>query len=226
MRGMAFILIALFIDGLQACVSLGLFFIAANAGTVAGGTGGCIAGHLAFGEIGCWVGGIALGAFGTFGNAAAAPFLIPVGIALGFAVNFCLSATLGAGLVFLLWLNGMFYPQYVFGGGLAELLPGLDNLPAWTLMVALSLMRKNAEEGKSGLASTAIRSVLSPQSALGAAAGAITAANQTARVRTQAPEPGAATVSQEREPRRLPELKSVDGVRRPSNSATPYAQAA
>lgn len=220
-----FILIALFIDGLQACISLGLFFIASTAGTTGGAAAGCIAGSQLAGTIGCWLGGALLGVFGTLGNAFAAPVLIPIGIALGFAINMCLSATLGSGLIFLMWLNGIFYPRYALGGGMTELVPGFDNLPAWTLMVILSLSRKKAEEAGISVTSPSV-SIFSMGSFTDKAARTISQANRAAPARSNVPEreePGARIAAE----MHAPQLKNIDGVRPPaSDNALQYAKTA
>ena len=115
-RYMPLILLALFIDGLQALLSVGFFTMGA---------------------------GISAATLG-----AAAVVAVPVGIGLGFLTDVCVSVTFGAGLLFLLKYNDMFYPAYAFGGGLGELIPGLDILPGWTAMTVLSAIRKSREENE------------------------------------------------------------------------------
>lgn len=232
MKGMLFIIFALFIDGLQAGISFGLAFIAANFGTIGGITGGCVAGKAIAGQVGCWVGGIALGAFGSFLNAHLAIGLVPVGIVLGFAINICLSATLGAGLVLLLGMDGMFYPKYIFGGGLGELLPGFDNLPAWTATTVLCLLKKKRESGGRSAAlfggAADIGNIVtsaSPGTLPGRVAGAVLGMPQkTANI---SPEGQERATEAPAKTRVVPELKNIDGIKapRPVDNAL-YAQTA
>ncbi len=138
--------VALLIDLLQATISAGLFALSSAPGTIVGAAGGCYIGASIAGKIGCFfLGGLA-GFVGSFANPFLAPFTIPLGIAAGFAINVCLSATLGSGLIFLLATNGMWYPDLIFGGGIVELIPGLDDLPGWTVMAGLCILRKKAKE--------------------------------------------------------------------------------
>ncbi len=81
LKGAGFLLFALFIDGLQAMLSLALM--------------GVLAGVSLIPFI-----GIAIGA--TAG---------PIGIVLGTAISICLSITMGGGLIAALAFNGMFYPS-------------------------------------------------------------------------------------------------------------------
>ena len=150
MKGLFYIsviILGLFIDGLQATISAGLFLIGLMPGTVVGTAAGCAAGAAVAGKVGCAVAGFVFGVIGSFGNAAASG-LVPIGIALGVAVSFCLSATLGTGLVFLLGMNGMFYKKYVFGAVAAEGLPFFSVLPGWTTMAVLSIVRHKTQSGK------------------------------------------------------------------------------
>lgn len=149
-RGFLCIVLALFIDGLQAMVSLAFAVIGANLGTVGGATAGAGAANWfcpSFATSACiWVGGFVGGVAGTSLNPALAAVGVPLGIALGFAVNFTLSVTLGTGLVMLLAFSGMFHPARVIPAYLGEIIPGLNNIPAWTGLVLYSLYKKSKEE--------------------------------------------------------------------------------
>lgn len=114
-KGIFLLIPALFIDGLQALLSLGLMGVFASPAVVP--------------VVGTAVAGVT----------------VPIGIILGFILNTAFALVFGGGLMILLGLNNTFYPRYLFAGG-GELIPGLNNLPFWTLFVLLCVMRKNAEE--------------------------------------------------------------------------------
>ncbi len=146
-RNTLLILFAAFIDLLQAGISAGLFVIGAFPGTIGGSAAGCIIGRAVAGSVGCWIGGTVAGIAGSAANGAAVATL-PIAVGLGMAVNFCIDISLGLVLtLFLLWL-GMYHKGYGIGGFLVELIPGLDNLPGWTIMTALCVTHKTAEEKK------------------------------------------------------------------------------
>lgn len=71
---------------------------------------------------------------------------MPVGVGLGMGINFCLSATFGAGFIMLLIFNKMFYPKYILPGGIAEIFPGFSILPTWTAITILSILQKRKDE--------------------------------------------------------------------------------
>lgn len=120
MSGRYFLLIpALFVDGLQTLLSLGL----AGVFTTVGGL---------------------LNLIPIIGSVLAAG-VTPTGILIGFALNFVISATFGAFLMTFLAVSGTFYPRYLAWGG-GELIPGLNNLPFWTLFTFLCIRQKNREE--------------------------------------------------------------------------------
>ena len=146
MKAAALIMVALFIDGLQAAISAALAIVAAFPGTVGGAAAGCAAGASVAGSLGCALGGFIVGILGSALDVAA-PFTEPIGIMLGFAISVCLSFTLGAGLIMLLILAGMYYPKFMLGGGVAELIPGFDIIPGWTAMTILCVLKKSKEQG-------------------------------------------------------------------------------
>jgi hypothetical protein len=147
LRYMPLIVIALLIDALQMIVDIAIFVVFTVApGTIAGAAGGgALCGKA------CAVAGGAAGAVADlipFTHGILTNVSEPIGIALGFGLNICLSLTFGAGLILLLILFRMFYPMYVFGGSIFELLPGFDILPGWTAMVVSCIMRKKREEAR------------------------------------------------------------------------------
>ena len=178
MRGWLLILIAVFIDALQAAVDFMFTALGMFSGTAGGGALGCWLGTKIAGSTGCYFLGAVGAAAGSLANPALSSVGIPMGIMLGFAVNFCISATLGAGFVALLWMLGYYHPGITFGGAIAELLPGVDCLPGWTAMAALCVLKKRASEKKASGAS-AVASLFSPTSLLGGVVGGVVATHQT-----------------------------------------------
>ena len=156
-RNTIFILIALFIDGLQAAISWGIAVIAAFPGPAVG----CVVGNAVLGQIGCWAGGLVLGLlsltpFGLAANTAVAFYTVPVGIAIGFAVNMCLSIVLGwAFLVPLMYVFGLKPQKRLWWSG-AEMIPGINNVPCWTFFTFSCMWAqattKKARKGILGIA--------------------------------------------------------------------------
>lgn len=182
MKGMPLIVFALFLDGLQALISLslaGVFSATAMAspvvvgasgavlGCVVGGLGGLVIavvtsetvvgffGGLAITASSCAGVGTLLWGVGSAVGGAVGTALVPMGIIFGFAVDICLSATMGAGLIMLLIFNGMFYPKVLLPGGISEIIPGFGLLPTWTAITIFSLLRKKKEEGGGGIVGAA-----------------------------------------------------------------------
>jgi hypothetical protein len=185
-KGTVLILLALFIDGLQAGISMLLALVAAVPGTALGAAGGALAGSWLCGWMGSTasavcgtVGGFVLGFAGTWLglDPALAAVTEPVGIAIGFAIDICLSLTLGAFLlmVMFIFLRKIYVSNLFFG--LGELIPGINNIPFWTAFVVISLVKKSKEDG-SALGAVAA-AALSPGSAFGKAAGGIMAMKET-----------------------------------------------
>lgn len=166
-RGIFLITFALCIDFLQ--LALGWVAFAVGVGLqsitpVGGAIGGAAVGAYACfstanGLIQGITNAVACGTAGGVFGAAISAFGMPIGVLLGFVFDICLSLTLGAGLIFLLALMGMFYPKYVWSAGIFEVMPGFDVLPGWTVMVALCLIKKRGEEGKVGITTTAAKIV-------------------------------------------------------------------
>ena len=215
-RNSLLILFAILLDLLQAGISAGLFFMGAFPGTVGGATGGCFLGAKVAGEIGCAIGGAVAGVAGTALNAAAAATL-PFAVGLGFAVNFCISATLGIILVAWLWSLGMYKLGPGITGFIVELTPGLAVVPGWTMMTILCVVRKTAEENKLVGSAGSLFTKFATTGIAGAGAFAAFAINQgTAR---RAREAGVFT--QEEQDQNLAEkkqfisteLKNIDGIR-------------
>ena len=100
-------------------------------------------------------------AFLALGGALALPTFgaaVPLGIAIGFAVNFVISATFGVMLIVGLGMFGFLKKgdlPFVGGMGLFEIIPGLDCLPGWTLMTVRCVMKAQAKQ----VVATAITSV-------------------------------------------------------------------
>ena len=188
---------ALFIDGLQAMLSLGL----AGVFTAVGGVASLIPG--------------------------AAVAIVPIGILLGFVINFAITMTFGAGLIALLAFSGVFYPRYLVAGG-GEMIPGLNNLPFWTLFVLLSIIRKSAEEkgGVQGAVIGLATTALAPTSGVGKATAGIAAAKTatTGLARNRGASTEQQTAQQEQPQERVAtNLKEIDGIRQ---GRKPYAQTA
>ncbi|MDE1925168.1 MAG: hypothetical protein KGH79_03235 [Patescibacteria group bacterium] len=163
-KGIFIIGFALLIDGLQA--ALAWMFISAGAafqavtpagGAVGGATLGCA---LSSGIAGCIKGAFS----GAAAGATASFFGIPLGIGLSFASDVCISLTLGTALIFLLAVNRMYYPGYIWAVFIGEALPGLDILPGWTFLAIRCVLKKNAEMGAGavGFASSVANFALSP----------------------------------------------------------------
>lgn len=112
------LIIGLFIDGLQAGMSLGLAVMVSTGSTIP------IIGQLL------------------------APVLIPSGILLGIAIAFSISSTLGGGFLVFLKMKNMFYPEVAFFGLVGEVVPGINNLPLWTAIAWRSISKKLAEDAQ------------------------------------------------------------------------------
>lgn len=148
---------AIFLDGLQAGIS---FVLVGFFGTLSGAAAGALAGQQACSALGVtvsgWcatVGGAAGGVAGSFAN----PVLVPVGIMIGFVINICLSLTMGSGLLLLLahlcgWKS---LQKYIFGS-IGDLIPGINNLPFWTLLAITVSMNHAKQAGTQGVVDRAV----------------------------------------------------------------------
>jgi hypothetical protein len=216
-RNTLLILFAIVIDGAQAVISMGLLALGAAPGTVAGGATGCLVGHTIAGKIGCYVAGGAAGVAGSLANPILAAYTIPLAIAAGFAVNFCLNITLGTILTAWLITQKMYYPRYGVTGYIVELVPGINDLPIWTMTTVLAVMRKNAEEGKLAGTAGAMFSKFMTSGVIGTAATGISVLNQTSQKITR--DAGVFTqeeqdsVQEQKKQQVSSELKNIDGIR-------------
>lgn len=139
------ILLALFIDGFQALITVAFTGAGAMAGTVAGGVGALkFCENLPSGVVQACVAAGSL--VGTLANPLIAGISIPLGVMLGFVMGTIASLTLGTVLVFILAWNDMFHPQSVVVAYLCEVIPGFDVLPAWTALAVRSVFQKEAAD--------------------------------------------------------------------------------
>jgi len=84
-----------------------------------------------------------------FGDAIELAFtaIIPgAGLIIGMPLDVVINITMGAGLVLLLALNGMFHPKFGPAGIIASAIPGIDSLPIWLGLVVMAILQKTAEE--------------------------------------------------------------------------------
>ncbi len=181
LKGAGLLLFALFIDGLQAMISLTLF--------------GVLSGVSLIPFI-----GVAISA--TSG---------PIGVVLGTVVSICISITMGGGLIAALALNGMFYPSKLIPA-FAELIPGLNNGPLWTVVVMRSMMQKYKEEHGKSFFKRKSRATAQEVSVAGAAR------TNAAPPRTSSNRQAGSAAPMPRQEGRvsMPTLKSLDGIRRPT----------
>lgn len=224
-RNTLLILFAVLIDLLQAGISAGLFVIGAFPGTVAGSAGGCLVGSWVASNAGCYILGAVAGFVGSAANAPLAVAILPFAIGLGIAVNFCISITLGLVLTAFLWSLGMYRPGYGITGFLVELIPGLDNIPGWTTMTILCVVRKTAEEKKLVGSAGSMFTRLATTGIAGLGATAVFAINQGNQRRARDTD----TFTQKEQNERLgekkrfvsTELKNIDGIRAGRPNVTP-----
>ena len=156
-KGIIFISLALFIDGLQAFLDwafiaaggalqeltplgAGLAGAAAGASACWNSSGNVISGIIDAGKC-ALIEGAAWGALSTVG--------MPLGIGLGFAVNFVISATLGVMLITGLALFGFIKKEdwfFVGGMGLCETIPGASSLFWWTTLTTRLVLKNRAQK--------------------------------------------------------------------------------
>lgn len=167
---MFLLIFAIMIDALQWFVSAALSVVMMFPGTTIGAATGCLVGSKTI--IGCKAGAFMLGIIGSIPvvNGVVATFTEPVGIALGFVVSFCISASFGTLLVLGLMYCKMFYPKQFFFATGAEMIPGINLLPAWSALVVRAWLKKNAQEKADLLTKTAMKvapSLRLPDNAVG-----------------------------------------------------------
>jgi hypothetical protein len=191
---------ALFIDGLQALMSVTFFSIGAalqGITPVGGGVAGVVAGatYCWNSTAGIWsalAAGAKCAVGGGIAGAASSAAGVPLGIALGFVVNAAISLTFGVGLIMFMGMLGMWYPFTMGAALFGEVAPGFDMLPMWTGTVLWCAFKKLKEEpGALGAAANVAGAILTPSPAafVGAA-------------------------------------RTMDGIRRPANDNVLYAEAA
>ena len=73
------------------------------------------------------------------------PAVQSVGLVLGMVISMCLSITMGGALMVALALNGMFYWSKLIPA-FAELIPGINNGPVWTIVVVRCMMKNYKDE--------------------------------------------------------------------------------
>ncbi len=152
MKSFLLIVFALFIDGLQAMLSLA--FLALQAVTPIGGGVAGIGAGFAW----CWNSSEGIWALFTTAQCMLAGGIVGAGasffaIPLAAVIDFGISLTFGGALIFFLAWSGMFYPGSVLAAFGAEAVPGVNILPGWTLLVVRCMYKKRAEEGRGGLSS-------------------------------------------------------------------------
>lgn len=188
--GPLLLVFALFIDGLQALISLALFGVVSGVSII------------------------------PFVAVAAGP----IGAVLGYAISVCLSISMGGALLVALAMNGLFYPTKLLPA-FAELLPGINNGPVWTVVVVRSLMQKRKEERSTDTAS--INEPTVEESAQPGANRFSSAATVSRMWRAHQVPLAAATLGQPKQESRTP-LKSFEGIKPANDNGPrhPYAQAA
>lgn len=94
---------------------------------------------------------VSAGLVGVGAIAAAVPVIGwgagPIGIGVGMAINSAIGLTAGAGLLLLLLLNGSFYPFLIASAFIGEVVPGINNLPFWTVITIMCLLKSRSTEG-------------------------------------------------------------------------------
>jgi hypothetical protein len=69
-----------------------------------------------------------------------------LGIVLALAITFCINATMGAGLVFLLASNGMFHPKFGPASIILGITPPFNFLPFWVGLVIAGIAHDMSNE--------------------------------------------------------------------------------
>lgn len=164
---------------------------------------------------------VSLGLSGLVLGASLIPVLgaaaAPVGVILGIVINICISLTMGSALVFVvLPLCGLWYPSKMLPAFL-EVVPGINNLPVWTIGVARCVLHKYKEEKGMSLfsaVSNKIRSKNPNDARIPRLAKAVFAAHVIGMPEREAPARQPADKAQ-----RSVTLKNFDGIRKASAAA-------
>ena len=218
-----FILAGLFIDGLKAGLAwtfLQLGLALQTIGPVLGAAGGAATGALY-----CWntstgsiISSIRDSAHcagqGVVWGASLSVMGLPLGVGMGMITDFCISITFGLFLILALAFSGMYYPAYLFGGGLFELIPGFNVLPGWTALAVYCTLRKMKEERElEGNTATALATITSPKTITGRMLGGVTALRQQNAERQQTVRMGTNNITNTQErPGTNRNFQSVDGI--------------
>lgn len=75
--------------------------------------------------------------------------LLPIpglGIVLALAITFCINATMGMGLLFLLVSQGMYHPKFGPVGTILGLVPPFNFLPVWVGLVGAGIVQDMSKE--------------------------------------------------------------------------------
>lgn len=200
-KGLPLLVFALFIDALQAALAWSAFALGAGLQALTP-AGGAVGGAAAGGAL-CWseASGVVSGvveaakcaAGGGIVGSLASLFGVPLGVALGFALEICISLTFGFGLIVLLYMSGLYSNTRMASAGFVEIIPALNSLPAWTLMVVLCLLKKYTEEKAAGPAGAAKMVGVATQLAAGGPLNVVNGINtlnqQVTEARERAPMP-------------------------------------
>lgn len=82
-----------------------------------------------------------------FAGQAAATGISFSGMIIGAIISDTLTLTVGSGLLYFLAQNDLFYPWYAVPTYVGKLVPFINIIPGWTVMTAVSILRKSADEG-------------------------------------------------------------------------------
>lgn len=151
--------------------------------------------------------------------------IIPyVGIMIALVISYCINITMGAGLILLLAVNGMYHPKWGPAGVVGGLIPGINVLPFWIGMVIAGIIHDKAKEG--GIVGTIAGAVEGGTSALsGSPAGTLQAAKSIVPSIRQKTVPEPANDNKAAAPERTPstlQTKNFDGIKPATGNYKPY----
>ena len=162
-----------------------------------------------------------------------------LGFILGLAITFCINATMGIGLLFLLAANNMYHPRLSPFAIIGGLIPGLNVLPFWVGLVIAGIVYKTNAEGENlgGVTSTALKlqstylSNKNPFQKMGAATGIVMNSRRAEGRPPQAANDNEPENEPQEKSRSLPNLKSPSFAPRMNSDIAPprtptYAKAA